>query len=138
MVGTASFLCWMFFVMGMGNLIAASLMYWTFGVCGQRLALRLRLMLYRAILHMEMGWFDLEKNSSGVLTTRLATDASQVGAVGRGCVDVWMCGRGEVWMPGAHLRTSYPCQLYISPSTHPSAHPLHSPPPLRCEAPSAT
>ena len=26
----------------------------------------------------QIGWFDLEKNSSGILTTRLAADASQV------------------------------------------------------------
>ena len=40
---------------GWGNLIAATLMYWTFGVCGQRLAFRLRMMLYKSILHMEVG-----------------------------------------------------------------------------------
>ena len=40
---------------GWGNLIAATLMYWTFGVCGQRLAFRLRMMLYRSILHMEVS-----------------------------------------------------------------------------------
>lgn len=96
MVSSASFLCWMFFAMGLGNLIVAALMYWTFGVCGQRLALRLRMMLYRAILYMEIGWFDLEKNSSGVLTTRLAADASQVshrsgGGLGWGFVG---CGGG--------------------------------------------
>ena len=31
----------------------------------------------------QIGWFDLEKNSSGILTTRLASDASQVGVAGR-------------------------------------------------------
>lgn len=31
----------------------------------------------------EIGWFDMPENSSGILTTRLAADASQVrGAVG--------------------------------------------------------
>ena len=37
-----------------GNLIAAGFMYYCFGVCGQRLAYRLRLMLYKSILHMEV------------------------------------------------------------------------------------
>ena len=30
----------------------------------------------------QIGWFDLEKNSSGILTTRLAADAPPVGGGG--------------------------------------------------------
>ena len=38
---------------------------------------------FRAILRQEMGYFDDHKNSTGALTTRLATDASKVqGATG--------------------------------------------------------
>ena len=78
-----SFLCWMFFVIGCGVFIGALLMYYSFGICGQRLAYRLRIALYRNILFQEIGFFDLDANSSGALTTRLSSDASQVrGAVG--------------------------------------------------------
>lgn len=79
----ASFLCWMFFTLGAGSLIAVGLMHWSLGICGQWLGYRVRLALFRNILYQEVGWFDLDKNASGVLTTRLATDASLVrGAVG--------------------------------------------------------
>ena len=38
---------------------------------------------FRAILRQEMGYFDDHLNSTGALTTRLATDASKVqGATG--------------------------------------------------------
>ncbi len=75
----ASFLSWMFFIIGSGTMVSVTVMHWAFGVCGQRLALRLRLQLYRAMLYQEVGWFDMEENSSGILTTRLSADASQVG-----------------------------------------------------------
>ncbi|XP_063781222.1 ATP-dependent translocase ABCB1-like [Pseudophryne corroboree] len=55
----------------------------TFGKAGEILTKRLRLMAFKAMLRQEMGWFDDKKNSTGALTTRLATDASQVqGATG--------------------------------------------------------
>jgi hypothetical protein len=39
---------------GCGNLIAAFIMYWMFGIAGQRLAYRIRLQLYRAMLFSEV------------------------------------------------------------------------------------
>ncbi|XP_063777549.1 ATP-dependent translocase ABCB1-like isoform X2 [Pseudophryne corroboree] len=55
----------------------------TFGKAGEILTMRIRLMTFKAMLRQEMGWFDDKKNSTGALTTRLATDASQVqGATG--------------------------------------------------------
>ncbi|KAL6754343.1 MDR-like ABC transporter [Haematococcus lacustris] len=79
----ASFYSWMFFVVGCATLVATILQQWSFGVMGLQLARRLRVAMMRAMVHNEVGWFDREENSSGVLTTKLGSDASYVrGAVG--------------------------------------------------------
>ncbi|XP_058534307.1 ATP-dependent translocase ABCB1 isoform X1 [Ochotona princeps] len=54
-----------------------------FGKAGEILTTRLRSMAFRAMLRQDMSWFDDPKNSTGALSTRLATDAAQVqGATG--------------------------------------------------------
>ncbi|KAM9851204.1 bile salt export pump [Aulostomus maculatus] len=54
-----------------------------FAKSGELLTRRLRKTGFQAMLRQEIGWFDDLKNSPGVLTTRLATDASMVrGATG--------------------------------------------------------
>ena len=54
-----------------------------FSVSGERLTTRLRSLTFKAMLRQEIGWFDQERNSSGILTTRLAIDASNIqGATG--------------------------------------------------------
>uniref|UniRef100_A0A8C4YHY0 Bile salt export pump n=1 Tax=Gopherus evgoodei TaxID=1825980 RepID=A0A8C4YHY0_9SAUR len=56
---------------------------YTFAKSGELLTRRLRKMGFQAMLGQEIGWFDDHRNSPGALTTRLATDASQVqGATG--------------------------------------------------------
>ena len=52
-----------------------------FGASGERLTMRLRLMCFRNILRQDIGWFDMVSNSTGALTTRLATDATLVKTV---------------------------------------------------------
>ena len=52
-----------------------------FAVSGDRLTLRLRQLTFRAMLRQEIGWFDDERNSTGALSTRLASDAGQVQGV---------------------------------------------------------
>ncbi|KAM6201356.1 phosphatidylcholine translocator ABCB4 isoform 2-T2 [Rhynchocyon petersi] len=55
----------------------------SFGKAGEILTERLRSMAFKAMLRQDMSWFDDHKNSTGALSTRLATDASQVqGATG--------------------------------------------------------
>ncbi|CAH2282580.1 ATP-binding cassette sub-family B member 5-like isoform X1 [Pelobates cultripes] len=49
-----------------------------FGRSGEVLTTRLRQMAFNAMLRQEISWFDDKKNSTGALTTRLATDASQI------------------------------------------------------------
>lgn len=54
---------------------------YAFSKSGELLTRRLRRLGFRAMLGQEIGWFDDHKNSPGALTTRLATDASQVQGV---------------------------------------------------------
>ncbi|XP_072010362.1 ATP-dependent translocase ABCB1 isoform X10 [Engystomops pustulosus] len=71
--------------LGLGGLSFFSLFLqgFAFGKAGEILTKRLRLLTFKAILRQEIGWFDDSKNSTGALTTRLASDASQVqGATG--------------------------------------------------------
>jgi ATP-binding cassette, subfamily B (MDR/TAP), member 1 len=53
-----------------------------FGLVGANLATRVRELFLRAVLRQEIGWFDLDANTSGALTSRLSQDAPAVrGAV---------------------------------------------------------
>ncbi|KAG5449322.1 ATP-binding cassette sub- B member 5, partial [Clonorchis sinensis] len=49
-----------------------------FGVSGERLTQRLRSQLFKAILSQDIGWFDRQENQPGILTARLATEASKL------------------------------------------------------------
>ncbi|XP_053323209.1 ATP-binding cassette sub-family B member 5-like isoform X2 [Spea bombifrons] len=49
-----------------------------FGRSGEVLTMRLRQMAFKAMLWQDISWFDDKKNNTGALTTRLATDASQI------------------------------------------------------------
>ncbi|RXN18488.1 multidrug resistance 1-like protein [Labeo rohita] len=54
-----------------------------FGKSGELLTMRLRRKAFNAMMRQEIAWFDDNNNAVGVLTTKLATDASLVkGAAG--------------------------------------------------------
>uniref|UniRef100_F6WK97 ATP-binding cassette subfamily B member 1 n=1 Tax=Xenopus tropicalis TaxID=8364 RepID=F6WK97_XENTR len=73
----------LFLALGGISFITFFLQGFTFGKAGEILTKRLRLWSFKSMLRQEIGWFDDTKNSTGALTTRLATDASQVqGATG--------------------------------------------------------
>ncbi|KAM9308064.1 ATP-dependent translocase ABCB1-like [Gastrophryne carolinensis] len=73
----------MFVGLGVVSFLTFFLQGYTFGKAGEILTKRMRLLTFKAILRQEIGWFDDSKNSTGALTTRLASDASQVqGATG--------------------------------------------------------
>ncbi|CAI8010328.1 ATP-dependent translocase ABCB1 [Geodia barretti] len=73
----------LFLVLALSSAIAIFFKVLCFAVSGDRLTLRLRQLTFRAMLRQEIGWFDNERNSTGALTTRLASDAGQVqGATG--------------------------------------------------------
>ncbi|XP_069067578.1 ATP-binding cassette sub-family B member 5-like isoform X2 [Pleurodeles waltl] len=67
-----------FLVIGLISLITFFIQGFFYGRSGEVLTMRLRQMAFRAILRQEIAWFDDKNNSTGALTTRLATDASQI------------------------------------------------------------
>lgn len=52
---SASFYSWMFFAIACGVLIATALQQWSFAVAGQALSRRVRQMLFKSMLHQEIG-----------------------------------------------------------------------------------
>ncbi|XP_076716779.1 phosphatidylcholine translocator ABCB4 isoform X3 [Callospermophilus lateralis] len=73
----------LFLGLGIISFFTFFLQGFTFGKAGEILTTRLRSMAFKAMLRQDMSWFDDHKNSTGALSTRLATDAAQVqGATG--------------------------------------------------------
>ncbi|XP_011362486.1 phosphatidylcholine translocator ABCB4 isoform X3 [Pteropus vampyrus] len=73
----------LFLGLGITSFFTFFLQGFTFGKAGEILTTRLRSMAFKAMLRQDISWFDDYKNSTGALSTRLATDASQVqGATG--------------------------------------------------------
>uniref|UniRef100_A0A8D2LXL9 ABC-type xenobiotic transporter n=1 Tax=Varanus komodoensis TaxID=61221 RepID=A0A8D2LXL9_VARKO len=72
-----------FLLLGAISLITYIVQGFTFAKSGDTLTMRLRSLSFKALLQQDIGWFDDPKNGTGILLTRLATDASQVkGATG--------------------------------------------------------
>ncbi|XP_076580220.1 bile salt export pump isoform X1 [Chaetodon auriga] len=75
--------CLFFVIVGVVSFFTQMLQSYAFSKSGELLTRRLRRLGFHAMLGQEIGWFDDHRNSPGALTTRLATDASQVqGATG--------------------------------------------------------
>ncbi|XP_075140324.1 bile salt export pump-like [Leptodactylus fuscus] len=76
-------ICVLFVIIAGVSLVTQFLQGFAFAKSGELLTRRLRRVGFQAMLGQEIGWFDDAHNSPGALTTRLATDASQVqGATG--------------------------------------------------------
>ncbi|KAI4882015.1 hypothetical protein NFI96_000728 [Prochilodus magdalenae] len=76
-------ICLFFVFVGLISFFTQILQGYSFSKSGELLTRRLRRLGFQAMLGQEIGWFDDHRNSPGALTTRLATDASQVqGATG--------------------------------------------------------
>ncbi|XP_009113714.1 ABC transporter B family member 14 [Brassica rapa] len=54
------------------------LQHYFYTLMGERLTSRVRLSLFSAVLSNEVGWFDMEDNNTGSLTSILAADATLV------------------------------------------------------------
>ena len=52
-----------------------------FGVVGEKLTMRLRMMAFGAILRQKIEWFDRPKNGAGIICSRLADDAANIQGV---------------------------------------------------------
>ena len=69
------FLSLMFIVLGLGTLVSEFGYHSLFGTSGERLTTRLRKLSFKKLLQLELEYFDDPMNSTGALTTRLASDA---------------------------------------------------------------
>ncbi|KAL1292815.1 hypothetical protein HN51_053374 [Arachis hypogaea] len=58
------------------DITAYTIEYFSFGIMGERLTLRVRENMFSAILRNEIGWFDDTSNSSSILSSRLEADAT--------------------------------------------------------------
>uniref|UniRef100_A0A8K9Y170 Bile salt export pump n=1 Tax=Oncorhynchus mykiss TaxID=8022 RepID=A0A8K9Y170_ONCMY len=106
-------ICMFFVLVGVTSFITQMLQGYAFSKSGELLTRRLRRMGFHAMLGQEVGWFDDHRNSPGALTTRLATDASQVqGISGEALNNIrTIAGLGKeqrfVEMYEAHLEAPY-------------------------------
>ncbi|CAH2305687.1 bile salt export pump [Pelobates cultripes] len=76
-------ICLLFLGLAGVSFVTQFLQGFAFAKSGELLTRRLRRVGFQSMLGQEIGWFDDNNNSPGALTTRLATDASQVqGATG--------------------------------------------------------
>ncbi|XP_051008007.1 ATP-dependent translocase ABCB1 isoform X7 [Acomys russatus] len=67
-----------FLVLGMVSFVTFFFQGFTFGKAGEILTKRLRYMVFKSMLRQDISWFDDHRNSTGTLTTRLASDAANV------------------------------------------------------------
>ncbi|CAN4128139.1 unnamed protein product [Withania somnifera] len=58
------------------TVIVHAIAHTCFGIVGERLTLRVREMMFSAMLRNEIGWFDEMNNSSSTLASRLESDAT--------------------------------------------------------------
>lgn len=74
---------WALMFMGIGaiSLAAYPARTYLFGLAGNRLIRRIRLMCFKKVVNMEVGWFDEPEHSSGVIGARLSADAASVRAL---------------------------------------------------------
>ncbi|XP_051118930.1 ABC transporter B family member 11-like [Andrographis paniculata] len=71
----------MFVVLGVASLVAYPARTYLFGVAGNKLVRRIRLMCFEKLVNMEVGWYDEPENSSGMIGARLSADAASVRAL---------------------------------------------------------
>ncbi|CAK4514418.1 unnamed protein product [Aphanomyces euteiches] len=67
-----------FIALGVAILVALTAQNHQFAIVCERLTTRIRGLCFRSMLRQDIGWFDDSKNSSGALTTRLATDSAAI------------------------------------------------------------
>lgn len=69
-------ICFLFCVGAVLTVIVHAIAHTCFGIIGERLTLRVREMMFSAMLRNEIGWFDEMNNSSSTLASRLESDAT--------------------------------------------------------------
>ncbi|CAG8589114.1 1899_t:CDS:10 [Acaulospora morrowiae] len=74
----ANFWALMFILLGIASFLANFFQNFLFILSGERLTKRLRTITFEKLLKQDIGYFDDERNSTGILTSKLALDASRV------------------------------------------------------------
>ncbi|KAK4364648.1 hypothetical protein RND71_016006 [Anisodus tanguticus] len=69
-------ICFLFCGAAVLTVIVHAIAHTCFGIIGERLTLRVREMMFSAMLRNEIGWFDEMNNSSSTLASRLESDAT--------------------------------------------------------------
>ncbi|KAJ3099209.1 ATP-binding cassette, sub-B (MDR TAP), member 4 [Phlyctochytrium bullatum] len=74
----------MFVLLAAGAFVSNFTSISSFGIAGERLTKRIRLMTFTVLMKQDIGFFDMDKHSTGAITARLAEDANQIqGLTGR-------------------------------------------------------
>lgn len=73
-----AFYCTIFMCIAAVSFFSNLLQHYNFAVMGERLTKRIREKVLESILTFEVGWFDLEQNTSAAVCARLATEANVV------------------------------------------------------------
>lgn len=68
----------LFFIIGVCAFIGFSMQTTAFEIAGESYTKRLRSQIFAAYMRQEIGFYDLEENNTGALTTKLAVDAHNV------------------------------------------------------------
>lgn len=71
----------MYAILGLASLLVIPARSYFFAVAGCKLIKRIRLMCFKKVVHMEIGWFDEAENSSGTIGARLSANAASVRAL---------------------------------------------------------
>uniref|UniRef100_A0A7N8XWG9 ATP-binding cassette, sub-family B (MDR/TAP), member 11a n=1 Tax=Mastacembelus armatus TaxID=205130 RepID=A0A7N8XWG9_9TELE len=102
-----NWICVLFCIMAIIRFFSHFIQEYAFARSGELLTCRLRKLGFQAMLRQEIGWFNDPRNSIGVLTTRLASDASAVrGATG--------CQIGMIVNSLTNIGASFGIALYFS------------------------
>lgn len=75
---SASFWALMFVAIASATLISSTIKETSFGIIAGKLSTRIRSLMFNAAISQEIGWHDSDGNSSGMVASRLATDAETV------------------------------------------------------------
>ena len=73
-----SLLAWMFLLIAFLSFLFRVLSFWSSFVAAERLSKDLRAKMYRKMLSMHIGWFDIPINSPGTLATKLQADVQLI------------------------------------------------------------
>jgi len=70
-----------FLILAFVVFILYALQFWFFAILAESLTNRLRGLVFKKYLKMQMAWHDRTENASGILTSALSTDASNVSSL---------------------------------------------------------